>query len=58
MEKTLRKSREDSMVFGVCGGLAEYLNLDATIVRIALVAFTFFGGSGLLLYIILAIIMK
>lgn len=58
MEKTLRKSREDSMIFGVCGGLAEYLNLDATIVRIALVAFTFFGGSGLLLYIILALIMK
>ena len=58
MEKTLRKSREDSMIFGVCGGLAEYLGLDATIVRIALVAFTFFGGSGLLLYIILAIIMK
>lgn len=58
MEKTLRKSREDSMVLGVCGGIAEYLNLDATLVRIALVAFTFFGGSGLLLYIILAIIMK
>jgi phage shock protein C len=58
MEKTLRKSREDSMVFGVCGGIAEYLNLDATLVRIALVAFTFLGGSGLLLYIILAIIMK
>lgn len=46
------------MIFGVCGGLAEYLGLDATIVRLALVAFTFFGGSGLLLYIILAIIMK
>lgn len=58
MEKTLRKSREDSMVLGVCGGIAEYLNLDATLVRITLVAFTFFGGSGLLLYIILAIIMK
>ena len=58
MEKTLRKSREDSMVLGVCGGIAEYLNLDATLVRIALAAFTFFGGSGLLLYIILAIIMK
>lgn len=58
MNGALRKSREDSVVFGVCGGLAEYFNLDATIVRLLLVFFTLLGGSGLLLYIIAAILMK
>ena len=58
MERTLRKSNQDSMVFGVCGGLGEYFGIDSSILRILLVLFTFLGGSGILLYIILAIIMK
>lgn len=58
MEKKLRKSTTDSKIFGVCGGIAEYFEIDPTLVRLALVAFTFLGGSGLLLYIILAIVMK
>lgn len=58
MEKQLRKSNTDSMVFGVCGGLAEYFEIDSTIVRLALVAFSLLGGSGILVYIIAAIVMK
>ncbi|MCH4890538.1 PspC domain-containing protein [Acidaminobacter sp. JC074] len=57
MEKQLRKS-QDKMLLGVCGGLAEYFNIDPSIVRIILALFTLLGGSGILLYIILAIIMK
>ncbi len=56
MQKKLIKSN-DKKLFGVCGGLAEYFDLDTTIIRIAfLLAFLCFG-SGLLLYIICAIVM-
>lgn len=58
MDKVLRKSNVDSMLFGVCGGLSEYFGVDSTIVRLLLVLFTMLGGSGLLIYIIAAIIMK
>lgn len=55
--RKLYKSDQDKMIAGVCGGLGEYLGIDSTIVRIALVFFTFCGGSGILLYIIAAIAM-
>lgn len=55
--KKLYKSEADKMLFGVCGGVAEYFHIDSTLVRIALVFFTFLGGSGILLYIIAAIVM-
>ena len=55
--RRLYKSRTDKMLAGVCGGIAEYFNIDSTLVRIGLVFFTFCGGSGLLLYIIAAIVM-
>lgn len=58
MEKTLRKSSEDQMFLGVCGGIAEYFNIDSSIVRILTVVFALLGGPGLLAYIIAAIIMK
>lgn len=58
MEKSLRKSNQDKMVWGVCGGFAEYFNIDSSILRILLVLFTLLGGSGLLIYIIAAIILK
>jgi phage shock protein C len=47
------------MIAGVCGGLAEYLNLDPTVVRLIYVILTLFSAAfpGLLLYIIAAIIM-
>lgn len=57
MEKRLCKSRNDAMLAGVCSGLGGYLGLDATLIRLLLVIFCMIGGSGILLYIIMAIIM-
>lgn len=45
------------MIDGVCGGIAEYLGLDATLVRIAWVLLTLLGGSGIIIYIIAMIVM-
>ena len=56
MEKKLYKSRENRMIDGVCGGIAEYLNIDPTIVRLGWVIFSLAGGSGVLAYIIALII--
>jgi phage shock protein C len=50
--KRLYRSRKNRMIAGICGGLAEYLNLDPVLIRIGWVALTFLGGSGLLIYII------
>ena len=57
MEKKLYKSSRNKMIDGVCGGIAEYFNLDHTLVRVGLVLFSAMGGAGLLAYIIMAIIM-
>lgn len=38
------------MLGGVCGGFAEYLSMDSSVVRLIFVAFTLFGGSGFLVY--------
>lgn len=56
MEKKLKRSA-NKMIAGVCGGLAEYLGMDATIVRVIYALLVLFGGVGLLLYIILALLM-
>jgi len=56
--KRLTRSRSDKKVFGVCGGLAEYLNLDSTLVRIAFVIGTIAsGGPFILAYLVLAYVM-
>ncbi len=55
-DKRLYKSKVNKMIAGVCGGIAEYFNVDPTIVRLAWVVFTCLGGSGLIAYIIAAII--
>lgn len=55
--KRLVKSRNDRKLCGVCGGFAEYLNLDPTIIRLIWVLLVLFAGTGLLAYIIAAIIM-
>ncbi len=53
--KRLTRSRRDKKIFGVCGGIAEYLNLDATLVRIAFVVGTIAsGGPFILAYLALA----
>ena len=57
MAKPLYKLREGRIISGVCAGLAEYFNIDSTLVRLAWVVFCLLGGSGLLAYIIAALIM-
>jgi len=54
--KRLYRSRTNKVIAGVCGGVAEYLDIDPTLVRIVWVLFTVFGGFGLLLYIAALII--
>ena len=55
--KRLYRSRRERLVCGVCGGGAEYFNIDPTIVRLAFLLFVFCAGSGVLAYIIAAIVM-
>ncbi len=56
--KRLYRSRDERMVAGVAGGIAQYLNVDPTLVRLAFAALTIGGGgSGLLAYVVLAIVM-
>lgn len=57
MEKKLYRSAVDKKLAGVCGGLAEYFGVDATIVRIAWIVFMFMGGAGILLYLIMMLVM-
>jgi len=57
MEKKLYKSNTDKKVCGVCGGIAEYLNVDSTIIRLILILAIFFAGCGVLAYIIAALVM-
>ena len=52
MEKKLYRSRKDSVIGGVCGGLAEYFNLDKSLMRIIWAIAMFAGGIGFLPYII------
>ena len=54
--KRLNKSSVNCMLCGVCGGIAEYFDIDPTLVRLAWILLTFFGGSGILAYIIAAIV--
>ena len=56
MDKKLTKSQSDRMLCGVCAGLAEYFNVDPTVIRLLWVILTFCGGSGILAYIIAAVI--
>lgn len=58
MNKTLTRS-DNKMIGGVCAGIAEYFNLDPTLIRVAYVTLSIFsaGFPGLLLYILLLLIM-
>ena len=55
--KKLTKSNTNRVLAGVCGGIAEYFDCDPTIIRLLFIALSIFVGSGLLLYILAAIIM-
>jgi len=54
---TLRRSSTDRMVGGVAGGLAAHLGIDALLWRVGFVALTLAGGSGVLLYLLLWVLM-
>lgn len=56
MEKRLHRSLTDRKLAGVCGGIAEYFNVDPTLIRLAWIIFVCMGGSGILAYIIAALI--
>ena len=54
--KKLYRNTENKMLAGVCSGIADYFDIDSTLVRLGWVLFSLLGGSGLLAYIIAAII--
>lgn len=56
VQKRLFRSRQNSMIAGVCGGLADYFAIDPTLVRIGMVALIFFDGLGIVAYIVMALI--
>lgn len=56
-KKRLYKSTRDKKICGVCGGIAEYLNIDPTVIRLITAIIGLAYGSGVLLYIILAFVM-
>jgi phage shock protein PspC (stress-responsive transcriptional regulator) len=56
MQKKLYRNVNNKMLAGVCSGLADYLNIDATLVRLLVVLIALFAGTGVLFYIICAII--
>ena len=57
MEKKLYRSTENKIIAGVCGGLADYFGLDATLMRIIWILLVLMAGTGLLAYIIAWILM-
>jgi phage shock protein C len=54
--KRLYRSRNNRMLFGVCGGLGEYLNVDPTVIRLIFVLAILPGGPGLIVYLALALL--
>ena len=57
MNQRLYKSNREKMIDGVCGGVAEFFNIDPTLVRLAWILFCAMGGSGILAYLVAAIIL-
>lgn len=57
MSKKLYRSETDKMIGGVCGGMAEYFNIDSSIVRLIFIFVLLYGGSGLLVYLILWVVL-
>lgn len=55
--KKLYRSETDEHIAGVCGGLADYFDVDSSLVRIAFVLFALMGGPGIFLYIILWVVL-
>lgn len=57
MTKRLYRSNDEKMIAGVCGGLAEAMDIDPTIVRVVFLLLALLGGHGILLYLILWLVM-
>ena len=55
-KKKLYRVTEGKKIAGVCGGIAEYFKMNANVIRLLWVLFTIFAGSGLLAYIICALV--
>ena len=56
MEKRMYKSNTNRVIFGTCGGIAEYFKIDPIVIRIIFVILFFTGLSGLLIYIVASLI--
>ena len=54
--RKLYRSRSQRMLAGVCGGLAEYFSLDATLIRVLFLVLAVVGGSGLVIYVVMWVI--
>ncbi len=54
--KRLYRSRKQRILGGICGGLAEYFNVDVVVVRVLWILITLFGGAGVIAYLILWVI--
>ncbi|HOU76341.1 MAG TPA: PspC domain-containing protein [Candidatus Dojkabacteria bacterium] len=54
--KKLYRLKSDQMIGGVASGIAKYLSMDPTVIRLPFVLISVFGGSGLMLYLVLLII--
>lgn len=58
MEEKRKLTRSNNkMIGGVCAGIADYVNLDPTVIRVLWVLMVFFAGVGVLLYLILLLVM-
>ncbi len=56
MKKKLYRDKKNQKLAGVCAGIGKYFDMDPTVIRLIWVIITAFGGSGLIAYIICAII--
>lgn len=56
MKKRLYKDRQNEKICGVCAGIAKYFSIDPTLVRLGLILFCALGGSGVLAYIVCALV--
>jgi phage shock protein PspC (stress-responsive transcriptional regulator) len=54
--KKLYRSKTDRIIFGVCGGLGEYFEIDSLVIRLLFLLLTITGGAGAIIYIVMAII--
>jgi phage shock protein C len=54
--RKLYRSRNQRILAGICGGLAEYFNVDATLIRVLFLVLAVFGGTGLVIYVVMWLI--